>query len=70
MSAQRGWFDEVVHHLVLDGSAEMAVVLSGDARIEAAEVAGVGVKQRAQLTVHSPLSLEYANVGSKHNIDP
>ena len=39
-------FDEVVHHVVLNSSAEMAVVLGGDARIEAAEVAGVGVKQR------------------------
>ena len=39
-------FDEVVHHVVLDGSAEVAVVLGGDARIEAVEVAGVGVEQR------------------------
>ena len=40
-------FDEVVHHVVLDGSAEVAVVLGGDARIESAEVARVGIKQRA-----------------------
>ena len=37
--------DEVVHHVVLDGSAEVAVVLGGDARIEAVEVAGIGVEQ-------------------------
>ena len=33
--------------MVLDGSAEMAVVLGGDARVESAEVARVGIKQRA-----------------------
>ena len=36
----------MVHHVVLDGFAEVTVVLGGGARIEAVEVADIGVEQR------------------------
>ena len=36
---------EQVHHADLEGVAEVAVVVGGDVRVVAVEVAGIGVEQ-------------------------
>ena len=45
LSAQRRSSIEQVHHADLEGVAEVAVVVGGDVRVVAVEVAGIGVEQ-------------------------
>ena len=45
LSAQRCSSIEQVHHADLEGVAEMVVVVGGDVRVVAVEVAGIVVEQ-------------------------
>ena len=45
LSAQRCSLIEQVHHADLEGVAEVVVVVGGDVRVVAVEVAGIVVKQ-------------------------